>query len=457
MASEGQRPRKTLTIRLLGLAILIAIGLGLLQNLIDPPEDSAAALHLLPAVGFSLFGGLFLLGRRAPGLRRPVRILACIVALLATERLFEAASPGWARIIGHPLLADSLERIAPQGLLSVETAFVLAMLNMALLAEAHQRQTALLFLAAAWVGTTMGMLKLAFNLTIWRGEMSPYALAIMILVCSAQTLNLRDQPLLRPLFARTSYGTYTRALVSGALLVPWISGFLYVLNVRPDPASHLALELAFGFIGWIMLALVLAIGHLMEKSSLALEYAARHDPLTGALNRRGLSVALSERTEIRGVVLFDLDHFKTVNDMLGHDAGDRLLCNIAQVVTRSLGDSDLLVRWGGEEFLLVMTSSAEVLLVQMAERLRRTIAAQASMRIGAMPYPVSASFGVSMVRPGEDGIGSAIRRADKALYAAKIRGRNRVVSAASLEEADSDPLSAATQRSDEATPPRLAS
>ncbi|BAQ69118.1 signal transduction response regulator [Rhodovulum sulfidophilum] len=401
MASADQRPRKTLTIRVLGLTILVAIGLGLLQNLLDPPADTAAALHLLPAIGFAVFGLLFLLRRQPSGLRGPVRMLACMVALLA---------------------------------------------------EPHQRQTSLLFLAAAWVGTTMGVLKLAFNLTLWRGEMSPYALAIMILVCSAQTLKLRDQPFLRPLFAGTSYGTYTRALVAGALLVPWMSGFLYFLNVRPDPASHLALELAFGFIGWIMLALVLVIGHLMEKSSLALEYAARHDPLTGALNRRGLAMALGNRDEARGVVLFDLDHFKAVNDALGHDAGDRLLCDIAQIANRNIRESDLIVRWGGDEFLLVMASSAEVLLVQMAERLRQSIAAHAPMRIGAMPHRVSTSFGVSMVQPGEAGIGRAIRRADAALYAAKIGGRNRVMSAAALCEAEAtvDPL---VRR----TPPRLVS
>ncbi|MBL3594059.1 GGDEF domain-containing protein [Rhodovulum sulfidophilum] len=452
MPSADQRPRTTLTIRVLGLTILMAIGLGLLQNLLDPPADTAAALHLLPATGFAVFGLLFLLRRQPSGLRGPVRMLACIVALLAIERLFEASVPGWIRIVGHPRLEHALESTGLQGVLSVETAFVLAMLNLALLAEPHQRQTSLLFLAAAWVGTTMGVLKLAFNLTLWRGEMSPYALAIMILVCSAQTLKLRDQPFLRPLFARTSYGTYTRALVAGALLVPWMSGFLYFLNVHPDPASHLALELAFGFIGWIMLALVLVIGHLMEKSSLALEYAARHDPLTGALNRRGLAMALGNRDEARGVVLFDLDHFKAVNDALGHDAGDRLLCDIAQIADRNIREGDLLVRWGGEEFLLVMASSAEVLLVQMAERLRQSIAAHAPMRIGAMPHPVSASFGVSMVQPGEAGIGCAIRRADTALYAAKIGGRNRVMSAAALCEAE-----AAVGPFARRTPPRLVS
>ncbi|WP_331250196.1 GGDEF domain-containing protein [Rhodovulum sulfidophilum] len=137
---------------------------------------------------------------------------------------------------------------------------------------------------------------------------------------------------------------------------------------------------------------------------------------------------------------------------MGHDAGDRLLCDIAQIANRNIRESDLLVRWGGEEFLLVMASSAEVLLVQMAERLRQSIAGHAPMRIGAMPHPVSASFGVSMVQPGEAGIGCAIRRADTALYAAKIGGRNRVMSAAALCEAE-----AAVGPLARRTPPRLVS
>ncbi|MBL3568443.1 sensor domain-containing diguanylate cyclase [Rhodovulum visakhapatnamense] len=442
MWTSGLTMRKSGAMRVLGLAILLVIGFGLIQNLVSPPDDSAAALHPLPAIGFALFGLVFLTGPQILNRNAPIRMMAAIVAVLAIEHLLEASVPGWMQIVGHPRIESAIEGVGLRGVLSVETSFALAVLNLGLLAEPHQRQASLLFLAAAWVATTMGVLKLAFNLTLWRGEMSPYALATMVLVCSAQTLKLRDQPFLRPLFAQTSYGTYTRALVTGALVVPWMSGFLYFLNVRPDPATHLALELAFGFIGWIMLALVLSIGHLMEKSSLALEHAARHDPLTGALNRRGLSAALGSRDEARGVVLFDLDHFKAVNDALGHDAGDQLLRDIAEIVTRNVRDSDLLVRWGGEEFLVVMTSSAEVLLVQTAERLRQAIAAHTPMRIGATTRPVTASFGVSMAHPGETGIAAAIRRADEALYAAKIRGRNRVFSAAALCEADPGTLPA---------------
>jgi two-component system cell cycle response regulator len=122
-------------------------------------------------------------------------------------------------------------------------------------------------------------------------------------------------------------------------------------------------------------------------------------------------------------ILFDLDHFKEVNDHFGHAAGDRLLRAMAQEVRRALRPTDLLGRWGGEEFVVLLPETALQSAVDVAERLRYLVA--------GLPWEtgsLTASFGVAECT-ATDNLGALLRRADRALYEAKRLGRNRVVPA----------------------------
>jgi diguanylate cyclase (GGDEF)-like protein len=121
------------------------------------------------------------------------------------------------------------------------------------------------------------------------------------------------------------------------------------------------------------------------------------------------------------VVFVDIDHFKQINDRHGHDAGDEVLRRFATVIRNVVRSSDKLVRWGGEEFLLLCPDTTRDHATTMAEKLRGALPAQ------AWPHGlrVTSSFGVTSLKPEED-IGAAIKRADGALYVAKANGRNRV-------------------------------
>ena len=152
------------------------------------------------------------------------------------------------------------------------------------------------------------------------------------------------------------------------------------------------------------------------------------DSLTGALNREGLRDALINKWKYRGphndqmaVVFIDLDHFKRVNDTHGHATGDEVLRAFAMAVQREIRSSDKLVRWGGEEFLIVCLGTGKSEAQGLAEKLRTAM--------GVQSWPCSlqmtASFGVTALKLGED-IGEAIKRADGALYQAKSSGRNCV-------------------------------
>ena len=156
------------------------------------------------------------------------------------------------------------------------------------------------------------------------------------------------------------------------------------------------------------------------------------DPLTGLSNRLHFEQALEDEVERShrygsplSLVMFDIDHFKAVNDTHGHEAGDDVLKTLATLASERLRRSDRLARWGGEEFLILAPGVGAGETATLAEKLRAAVSA-CDFGIGDA---VTASFGIAELGPG-DSPKHLIRRADDALYAAKENGRNRVESAA---------------------------
>jgi len=151
-----------------------------------------------------------------------------------------------------------------------------------------------------------------------------------------------------------------------------------------------------------------------------LERLADIDALTGALNRRGLHAVLTEKGPA-SLVLYDIDHFKAINDTHGHVVGDEVLKRLALLLAGVLRAGDAVVRWGGEEFLLVLPGVDVAKAERIAERGRRTVEDEAFA--GGLRATVSA--GVAERRGAEEPE-QLIRRADEALYLAKRAGRNCV-------------------------------
>lgn len=167
----------------------------------------------------------------------------------------------------------------------------------------------------------------------------------------------------------------------------------------------------------------------MQQRRLA-EIAAR-DPLTRAGNRRALRHALDEaastlaqRNTPASLILLDLDHFKSINDVYGHDAGDRILVNFVEIVTTRLRDHDGIFRLGGEEFVVVLAGATLVDAERVARVLKRTFATQLEGPGGV----VTASMGVAELLRDE-AVRQWLSRADEALYRAKQAGRDRIVTA----------------------------
>jgi diguanylate cyclase len=160
--------------------------------------------------------------------------------------------------------------------------------------------------------------------------------------------------------------------------------------------------------------------------------AAGTDPLTGQHNRRAMSELLEQLHQQAGlarsrlsVVMLDIDHFKAINDRYGHQAGDRVLQEVARVLKLHLRAEDHLARWGGEEFLAVLPGADAGSVRRITERLREGVE---SLRvpIGGFQVRVTCSLGVASCGPRMASLDRLIREADSALYRAKRSGRNRV-------------------------------
>lgn len=157
-----------------------------------------------------------------------------------------------------------------------------------------------------------------------------------------------------------------------------------------------------------------------------LEDLLRRDPLTGVLTRRYfLSAAQGPPTVAGALLVIDVDRFKGVNDTWGHPAGDRVLSEIASRIARAAGPEDLVGRLGGEEFVVFAPDLGEEAAADLAERLRRTVAALPILFDGT-PIRCTISIGLAMVPAGADDFDVWMRLADRALYTAKRKGRDQV-------------------------------
>lgn len=168
----------------------------------------------------------------------------------------------------------------------------------------------------------------------------------------------------------------------------------------------------------------------LEKREEQIVEQSLTDALTGVGNRRKLEQALPleiGRARRGGTALSalmtDVDHFKRVNDVYGHGAGDEVLARLGELLRSNTRPTDIVARFGGEEFVVLMPHASLVQALSRAEQIRVALSAET---IAPLPTPVTASFGVAELKIEEDGE-SLLRRADRALYQAKEGGRNRVV------------------------------
>jgi len=264
---------------------------------------------------------------------------------------------------------------------------------------------------AVWVATAWGILPLllADAVVITGGAESP---ALMWFALPAVTVGARFE---------------LKGIVAGTVYILVLLG---VTTYGLDPATASAHYQQVLAAAALVVCSVILSGALVE-SDRAHRRRSTVDPLTGLCNRSALEQRLAEldglpSSEEEGLshalLLCDLDHFKRVNDQLGHAAGDAVLQDVAYTMRAALRAGDSIYRVGGEEILVVLPGAGEADAVEIAERLRRAVRDRRPVGM-----PVTVSIGVALSGSGAVDTDDLVGQADAALYAAKAGGRDRVV------------------------------
>ncbi|MGA1770074.1 MAG: diguanylate cyclase [Steroidobacteraceae bacterium] len=305
-----------------------------------------------------------------------------------------------------------------------------------------------------WLESGMALL-LAIGLVAWprlgpaQREWAGWLIMAAVVVDWSSGLLLGDESLA------------VRAMVTGFLYLPLLLVALSLMSVRTPWLARATLLLmaavylvgaqrpalaGLPFLDWrLPLAFLAAYGLLLHylgvwvrqvdalMASLnresVLAKAAATDALTGLPNRRAAEAMIDTALQAGkplALLSIDVDHFKDVNDAFGHEGGDAVLCSLARTLAAHLRSSDTVCRWGGEEFLVLLTGAEADEAVRIAGRLRRAVRDES----GGWLAPVTVSVGIAWARQG-DATPDVVRRADAAMYRAKGAGRDRVVVAGS--------------------------
>jgi diguanylate cyclase (GGDEF)-like protein len=263
---------------------------------------------------------------------------------------------------------------------------------------------------------------------------------------AATTLAAVDAPLARAA-KRSALGAVPGAARPTTFTAAPIPGTAWRLLIAvPNSRLYTSIAGASSIVPWVVFVLVAVLGALLvalfgrslaDRARLAqlsrtLETTARTDSLTGLFNRRALGEHLTRvaatarrRVEPLSVLMIDLDHFKETNDTYGHDAGDRVLCGLADCLRDAIRGEDVCGRWGGDEFLVVLPHANDAGARKVAQRIREAAAAVDLSDVGlehGVPLSVGAATGVH-TNPHD-----LVRAADVALYRAKTSGRGEVQS-----------------------------
>jgi len=181
----------------------------------------------------------------------------------------------------------------------------------------------------------------------------------------------------------------------------------------------------------IVVFIVIVLYRIIQQHSKKLETLAFYDPLTQIYNRRYFEtsllgqIAISKRYKSNlSVIFIDIDNFKYINDSKGHDIGDEILIIIAKIFKENIREIDMVARWGGEEFIILLPYSDIKEATQVAHKLKNRLENYTKIKT-ILSYALKASFGVTQYKEGDD-LDTIIKRADDAMYISKKNGKNRV-------------------------------
>lgn len=402
------------------------------------PEWGGRSMRLMAAICFVLSGvALAGMGRKRAVVRRFAGLLCCVVVILGGDALAQHSIDGYLGLAGwldaalgggrQPALMAKLAAIAfmllgGQGLLTLQgRALALRELfGLGVLAIAMASMASFAFVLAQQGEGLFDQLPILTGMLLLLGALGWMSSAPMTGLTRIST-------------ATTLGGAFARSLLLPALLLPLAYTFVFKMletrfGVPQIIASTLGAVFTGGTVAWLiwLVAALLDRNERQREASILLRDEVDTDPLTGLGNRRKFDMAFAgllreyrRNQEPFSLLLLDVDHFKAYNDAYGHQAGDIALRDLGSLLRGVLRPQDLAVRYGGEEFALLLRGARAPLLPDIAERILRAI------RAHHWPLqPMTVSIGGAEVCHA-DSAATLLQRADAALYRAKHKGRDR--------------------------------
>ncbi len=442
---SAHRARGRLVYIASGLCMLVLIGYGLGADRMFQPQRTSGGTHPLTFLAAACIAG-GLAGYRPLRSTHPGDTALPLLALsIAVVRIAEA-------LVAYPeqplsdlfLPVEYTEGLGTQ--MGLNTAATVLFLSLGiLLRRSHQTWGFALAGAAPFV-PIVSVFGYLYGQSGFHGAMSPLSALIFLVLSIASLSCYAHQRKVRVLLRGDAFGFLARAQIL-AIVIFFGAGGAVLTRVGPG-AAHPDVAIFVTATIWFLTAMVVLASQAYESADIRRRLVERRlavesmtDPLTGLTNRRAaesvgrMLFEQSTRTgESLAVLLIDLDRFKRVNDRYGHPEGDAVLRRMAGVLEGRLRKSDIVTRWGGEEFMVILPGAGEREARNVAEELRQRIAGNLTAGRGVRTMYVTASIGYAARGKDDDDLGRLVARADAALYAAKHGGRNQVAACPVLEE-----------------------
>jgi diguanylate cyclase (GGDEF)-like protein len=383
-------------------------------------------------------------------IRRPLRrsriatVLYFIALSIGVLRIIEIWS-GWRILEDVRLFADVLDQHRLSGspiIFSWNTAVAVVVAATAGLSRTVRRPLLSQVLAiTALAPPLVSVVGYTYGLHAFYGQMSIYTTLILIDICAALLMSVAHRAVVRMVLSNYTAGKMARQMLLAVIIIPFAGGLLVVRmsNLTNDvPVALLVVCVALGNIAVTVRVLmeVEKLDRVRRQRERSSEFEAAHDPLTTLANRRFFELACNNefaRSRRFGtklsLIMFDIDHFKSVNDKFGHAIGDQVISSVGRVLSHTCREVDVVSRYGGEEFVALLPEISQDGAFTCAERLRCEVGSVIHHDVAGNAFSVTVSAGVAEKRTTDANTEMIVKRADLAMYAAKAAGRNRTCTA----------------------------